>query len=378
MNNTTVGSSDSTNSNGTAQPANSTESPPTKVSPQNVFKRPNNVVPFDSPGSKRTKLTEESRPLREIHSVIMTTLGFISPAREGKLPEARTPLQARSDSPPPSSYPMVPPELKTEKKPKKVVKKMGEGRKLDKENKKKKGVKELFKPDKMVEVKVKKSSSKEAKTKMPKVDGELAAGPSSQPPAPKVAPSKATGSPKTPKASQKVKIDKPMDADVGLSHSTFKEEVVDKLPFEPDKQKLNIFKKISKPREDKEKDIVVEHKFKDSELREKSPIMTIDAHIDRLNRNDVVVKKEDNRFIPHTLDVVKPHPNDEIPKFLGHNSFNLPLPLAPPIPNMPKMPNMPELSIFPVHDQRKRKKERSSKKKEPKMPKDLANPKKAS
>ncbi|XP_043192577.1 transcription initiation factor TFIID subunit 3-like [Amphibalanus amphitrite] len=34
---------------------------------------------------------EEGRPMREISSVMMTTSGFISPAREGKLPEARLP-----------------------------------------------------------------------------------------------------------------------------------------------------------------------------------------------------------------------------------------------------------------------------------------------
>ncbi|XP_053677978.1 uncharacterized protein LOC128728381 [Anopheles nili] len=35
---------------------------------------------------------EEGRPTREISSVIMTTSGFISPAREGKLPESRIPI----------------------------------------------------------------------------------------------------------------------------------------------------------------------------------------------------------------------------------------------------------------------------------------------
>ena len=36
----------------------------------------------------------ENNPLREIHSVMMTSQGFISPAREGKLPQSRTPLGA--------------------------------------------------------------------------------------------------------------------------------------------------------------------------------------------------------------------------------------------------------------------------------------------
>lgn len=147
--------------------ANSEESP--TASP--VFKRPGDPISFDSPVAKRAKTTptttsEEGRPLREIHSVIMTTSGYISPAREGKLPESRTPQQARSDSPTPdvdvvtpvsaAEYPMVPPELKVEKKLKKIPKKPssagpedGVNKPENKENKKKKIPKEsmLFTPD---------------------------------------------------------------------------------------------------------------------------------------------------------------------------------------------------------------------------------------
>lgn len=54
---------------------------------------------------------------REIVSVMMTSAGFISPAREGKLPESRTPNLAgmketlqRETSPGTSPLTMVPPE----------------------------------------------------------------------------------------------------------------------------------------------------------------------------------------------------------------------------------------------------------------------------
>jgi transcription initiation factor TFIID subunit 3 len=40
---------------------------------------------------RMTMEEEGGRPLREISSVIMTTSGFLSPAREGKLPETKAP-----------------------------------------------------------------------------------------------------------------------------------------------------------------------------------------------------------------------------------------------------------------------------------------------
>ncbi|XP_071449609.1 transcription initiation factor TFIID subunit 3 isoform X2 [Hetaerina americana] len=109
-----------------------------------VFKRPGEPISSESSASKRLRSTpeEEGRPLREITSVIMTTSGFLSPAREGKLPESRIPIppsDSRSNSPLPPSYPMVPPEVKGEKKSKKgTLKKSLDGlKRLNKENKKK-------------------------------------------------------------------------------------------------------------------------------------------------------------------------------------------------------------------------------------------------
>ncbi|XP_052899934.1 uncharacterized protein LOC128306454 [Anopheles moucheti] len=64
-------------------------------------KRPSETIVKEKPapsddtaagGSKTATATEEGRPTREISSVIMTTSGFISPAREGKLPESRIPI----------------------------------------------------------------------------------------------------------------------------------------------------------------------------------------------------------------------------------------------------------------------------------------------
>lgn len=55
-----------------------------------VFKRPADGG-IDLNAGKKIKMEEEGRATREISSVMMTTSGFISPAREGKLPESKPP-----------------------------------------------------------------------------------------------------------------------------------------------------------------------------------------------------------------------------------------------------------------------------------------------
>ncbi|XP_059046873.1 transcription initiation factor TFIID subunit 3 [Achroia grisella] len=58
--------------------------------PKDIFKRP--IDPVSLPNSKRPRFRlEEEERTREISSVMMTMSGFLSPAREGKLPEARPP-----------------------------------------------------------------------------------------------------------------------------------------------------------------------------------------------------------------------------------------------------------------------------------------------
>lgn len=58
--------------------------------PKDIFKRPTD--PISIPNSKRPRLrVDEEERTREISSVMMTMSGFLSPAREGKLPEARPP-----------------------------------------------------------------------------------------------------------------------------------------------------------------------------------------------------------------------------------------------------------------------------------------------
>nr|XP_034176337.1 transcription initiation factor TFIID subunit 3-like isoform X2 [Osmia lignaria] len=364
---------------------NSTNASPHRMSPQVVFKRPGDPVSYESPIVKRVKVLEEGRPLREIHSVMMTTSGFLSPAREGKLPEARTPHQTRSDSPQPSSYPMVPPELKYDKKPKKIIKKGLEDGKIDKENKKKNRAKELFKPDKIDNNKIKKlAGMKElAKLKPLKPGGGKAQcampSSSSRPSTPKLMSPKASGSPKLQKVAQpKAKTEKVIDLVDGSTAVERKEDNIDKLPSEPDKQKLNIFKKISKPREDKDKDISEQHKYKELDSRESSPGLIIDENIDKQTiSNDNDAKREEKKT-PHTPDVHLQPDGGELTDVPSPGSDVYMFDDMSP-PGTPSTPRTPELNMPTTPtDHKKKKKEKISKKKELKSrsPKRCVSPKK--
>ncbi|XP_020280557.1 transcription initiation factor TFIID subunit 3 [Pseudomyrmex gracilis] len=391
----TNGMADLTSSSGTSS-GNSSNTSPHRLSPQVVFKRPGDPVSFESPIVKRAKVLEEGRPLREISSVMMTTSGFLSPAREGKLPEARTPHQvSRSESPQPSSYPMVPPELKCDKKPKKVVKKGPEDRKLDKENKKKKGsAKELFKPDKIDDSKIKKlvGMKELAKLKPLKPGGgktqpatlqDVTTG--SRPSTPKIASPKSTaGSPKSSKAAQpKVKTEKVIDLTNDLPVAEKKEDNIDKLPSEPDKQKLNIFKKISKPREEKDKDKeTLETKHKDTldHSRDHSPELVIDDNNaeKHAHRNDAEAKGgREEKKTPHTPDVHIQPDSDQTDMQSPPSDVYMfdDADISP--PGTPSTPKTPELSVPTVPEQKRKKKEKSKKKESKlKSPKQCVSPKK--
>ena len=284
----------------------------------------------------------------------MTSSGFLSPAREGKLPEARTPQQARSDSPPPSSYPMVPPELKTDKKPKKVMKKTPEGRKLDKENKKKNRAKELFKPD---EVKKLAGMKELAKLKALKPGGGKAPGSSSRPATPKLAQTK-SASPKVKLTQSKMKPEKVTDIQSIAPVSERKDENVDKLPSEPDKRKLNIFKKISKAEKEPE-----QHKQKTLDSREASPPLIIDVEDRHAHRIDLEMKREE-RKTPHTPDVVLP--DGDADDFQSPSSDVYMFDNMSP-PGTPSTPKTPDVALPLPAEPKKKKKERVNKKKEPKV-----------
>ncbi|KAF4521265.1 hypothetical protein B566_EDAN008468 [Ephemera danica] len=244
-----------------------------------VFKRPGD--PLESPAMKRTRMmleVEEGRPMREISSVIMTTSGFLSPAREGKLPEARAPIfpsDIGGRSPTPSSFPTVPPEIKSEKKKKSLSKKSGLGsKKPDKENSKKNKDKDGAKSDKP---KVKKLAGMKETSKLKALKSK----------ARKVPTIAGEGNPKDfanfiqnlfqSSTQNKNKPDDSAWSMPGTSKEPSTSErlapepniLEGKLSTEPDKQKLNIFKKISKVKEeksDKDREEVVPRDSRESTL----------------------------------------------------------------------------------------------------------------
>ncbi|XP_021917768.1 transcription initiation factor TFIID subunit 3 isoform X3 [Zootermopsis nevadensis] len=325
----------------------------------NVFKRPGDPISVESPAVKRARLMleEEGRPLREISSVMMTTSGFLSPAREGKLPESRTPLQpsdSRSNSPQPTSYPMVPPEVKGDKKTKKLpfkktidgIKKIG-----DKENKKKDNkLKDLIKVEKHVptdESKVKKLVSMKELSKLKALkSGALkmmahagsTSGPSTNVKPPKLSPPKITAvkspnlsTPKTGKPVAQVKTQKtekifPLPVSVPQQRVVTPEKCKDikvvegKLSSEPDKQKLNIFKKISKVKEEKpeklEKVERIEHfEPPPRDSRESSPGLVIDESEANSRQREARMAQIDDcieSVIQRSMEIVEEEP--KLPK----------------------------------------------------------------
>ncbi|XP_034230878.1 transcription initiation factor TFIID subunit 3 isoform X2 [Thrips palmi] len=231
-----------------------------KPNPLNPFKRPGEPITAESPALKRARvlMEEEGRPLREISSVMMTTSGFLSPAREGKLPEARTPLQpsdSRSNSPQPSHYPSVPPEVnKSDKKLKKLLPKKPTDitKKMDKENKKKDHSREAEPQGEsnMDESNVAKLVSMKETSKLKAFKP---AGFKHQQPQP--GSSSSAGAYKIPKVSANKSPKRPKQAhaphNLGPPASPPMSDYDDKISSAPDRQKLSFFKKISKVKEEK-------------------------------------------------------------------------------------------------------------------------------
>ncbi|XP_062538901.1 transcription initiation factor TFIID subunit 3-like [Armigeres subalbatus] len=75
-----------------------------------TFKRPLDGPVADAglDVKKSKSLSDERRPTREISSVIMTTSGFISPAREGRLPDSKPPVIPEEKPKPPPPPPPAP------------------------------------------------------------------------------------------------------------------------------------------------------------------------------------------------------------------------------------------------------------------------------
>lgn len=190
---------------------------------------------------------EFGRPLRELSCVMMTTSGFLSPAREGKAPEARIPkLNNYSNAHPtqPSSYPTVPPEVKGDhKKLRDSAKTVNNVKSV--ERKVREEVHQNGKED-FDDTKIKKLASMKELSKlkafkpMHKIDGV------DSPKMIRPEKLKLPASPSPKEKPVKPKVEKPLE-------KIPEPEVIveEKLTTEPNKQKLNIFKRISKVKEER-------------------------------------------------------------------------------------------------------------------------------
>nr|CAH7727972.1 unnamed protein product [Callosobruchus chinensis] len=238
-----------------------------KESKSQEFKKPAAV----SPEFRRPKREDEGgRPTREISSVMMTTSGFLSPAREGKLPEPKAPAPPPPAEPPPLiiTAPIDP-----------VLKKKVEKRK-------EKVGKELFKAVLQDDKIVKKTPSMKDLVKMKQKMTSAPPPLSSNLPIPPltsiVSPSPKIMSEKFDKAlaAAKAKTEKlnttitPIPNNIPPLPSSITLQQVEKLFNEPDKKKVNIFKKISNVKETKAK----------KESSAVPPSLMIDEHAEIVNK----------------------------------------------------------------------------------------------
>lgn len=290
---------------------------------------------------------------------MMTTSGFLSPAREGKLPESRTPLTAIE--------PVVPPitttsPMEINKRPPKVIKKV--------ERKKDKVGKELFKGDERPK---KSPTMKDVAKEVAKLKQKFAGGnPTNPQPAsnfmfnndlqisPLSAKPPQTNTTKISKAlvaaRQKTERLNTTITPIPMKPATTVQntlEHVDKLFTEPDKKKVNILKKISNVKNEKleNKLIKIKEEIK-QESRESSPDLIIDEtaggmypkvpHIS----NDITIE-----LIQCPQNAPSPHVEKPEKMYFDNDSP----------PGTPSTPKTPEIIASPPQVKEKRKRKDKSK-----------------
>lgn len=281
----------------------------------------------------------------------MTTSGFISPAREGKLPESRTPLVPVESVPIPNTTPAT--ETPT-KKPSKIIKKVD--KKKDQLNK------DHCKSSEENTPKVKKTAAAKELSKMKQV---------------KSANNNLSSSLNNFLTNQEIKVPpvnsltnnaKPQQNNVvnkTLAAARLKTEklnttitpipmkssmpsnIVDKLFTEPDKKKINILKKISNVKNEKleNKNVKIKDEIK-QESRESSPDLVIDE-----TGNDSIKKVHISNDI--TIELINSAANDVKSEKIERTYFD---DYSPPgTPSTPKTPEMISQSPPLTKEKRKRK-----------------------
>lgn len=351
----------------------STPSP--QASPQGIFKRPGD--PVETPAAKRARLflEEEGKPLREISSVMMTKGGFLSPAREGKLPEPKVILptsDSRSISPQPSSYPSVPPEVNREKK----FKKSQDSSKVEKKEKKK----SVEKVDLCDEPSVKKLASMKEMEKLKALKtGALKMGARYSPFQNKIARPGSNKIIQSEHTSEKTLIQKlsesphlvvtPVQPALKKHSPPIYEKSRDsgvtiaKLTTEPDSQKLNIFKKITKVKEEKIEKLE-KHDFADMVApvnRERSPGLIIE---EIPNRKRSALSEMMDSMPKDKKEGRQPKSEPRTPDISNIYEDTLSSPGSPSTPKTPEI--MRKVEKSPEHKKKKKDKEKKKGKNSPK------------
>jgi len=242
----------------------------------------------------------------------MTTSGYLSPSREGKLPESRLmpfPNFKVNSSHASSSYPTVPPEVKGEhvqQRSKKLSQKTLNNFKEKGKNIPDGNNSNNINNNKNEDSKVRKLANPKETSKL-KALKTGAIRESNQGPRLK----------KPPKIKDKSKLsvlntifDKPIQT--STAHSKYSKSLLcdsEKLTTEPDKQKLNIFKKISKVKEDRNNDSLVHQSSKlNSSIisRPNSTIVSSDILVKSEVKVDIIEEKQfKTDFLKPTVETKK-------------------------------------------------------------------------
>ncbi|XP_049885993.1 transcription initiation factor TFIID subunit 3-like [Pectinophora gossypiella] len=327
--------------NATSTSASTSTSPEISVTdspekPKDLFKRPTDPVSLPNSKRQRLRLDEEERT-REISSVMMTMSGFLSPAREGKLPEARPPTmitekhsekhKTNSHHSNPAKAPVLEKSDKKSKKNKLLNGKIMKSKRKDKSHKGESSKsKDSSKSSKHPPGYLAKSKDQTANPLLPKVSPTPSKTAMPPPPAPtvteparpvikqepldpplQVAKNLVPGEEAIP-VPRKIPISKsPLVSNPSpvtkyspsslIPETEIKKEITDeeeKLASQPDRSKINIFKRISnKSKEEKSSPEVVSEKVQSDSMISKEQNSTPDMSSETKTNENVRIKPEE-------------------------------------------------------------------------------------
>lgn len=247
---------------------------------------------------------ETGRPVRELSCVMMTTSGFLSPAREGKLPEARLPKfynQTNNSSNQPSSYPTVPPEVKGDHKKTNHVKSSGSSKPAERK------IREEHQNGRedSDDSKIKKLASMKELSKL-KAFKPIGKSADSVDSAKVIRQEKLKLEPASPK---EPKLPKPVKVEKQIEKIPEPPATSEKLTTESNNKKLKIFKRISKVKEERAESPGPKSSDRSSPksgVEKNSSINdSIEAVVKRSREKDELIKNREKEKVPEPQPVLE-------------------------------------------------------------------------